>query len=191
MRLFTGFPFASLISSLYEMTFLILQTFSTQFLPFLMIIFSCSFLFQIHHLYPSNYPSWVYAESSCWNRNIQLLLCIYLISLAFLRAPHCPHIYSKSIYPQIYSNSLLEDSFLKSMVNDREDSFLRSIVNQRSLSRFSFLFLEIVAAFMFLLFLLHFLFCASLCKANIQLPSSYTVFWDLQLVSPSHAAPVI
>lgn len=57
-----------------------------------------------------------------------------------------------------------------------KDSFLKSIVNQRSLSRFSFLFLEIVAAFMFLLFLLHFLFCASLCKANIQLPSSYTVF---------------
>lgn len=72
-----------------------------------------------------------------------------------------------------------------------KNNILKSIVNQGSFSQFSSLLLEIATAFVFLLFLLLFLFCASLCKANIQLPSSYPVFCALQLVSPSHAALVI
>lgn len=52
-----------------------------------------SFLPQIHHPLPSKYPPWAYPECSCWNH---LLLCIPLTALAFLLAPHCPHILSKS-----------------------------------------------------------------------------------------------
>lgn len=165
MRLFTGFPFASLISSLYKMTFLILQTFSTQLLPFLMIIF---FMF--------------IPVSNTSPLSIQLSI-LGLCRIFLLKQEHSALAVHLSYITCFSSSSTLSSHLFQIYLSSYlfqltpcKDSFLKPIVNQRSLSRFSFLFLEIVAAFMFLLFLLHFLFCAFLCKANIQLPSSYAVF---------------
>lgn len=150
--------------------FLILQSLSTQLLPFLMIVIPYSVHFHskyisLFHLNTHLEPTRMFLLKS------PIALCSSY-STTFLLAPHCPHIYSKSC-------------------PCRQSHLLQVQVLKTPLFEFSSLFLEMVTDLMFLLFLSHFLFHASLCKTNIHHPSSYVVFWALQLVSPSHAAPVV